>query len=60
MGRGRGRRRAYLELNFAPLLFARALLVTLNPNLDKGTKRNVSHSMYAIGNIGNLYRVQRE
>ena len=42
------------------MTFARALNVVLNPNLDKGTKRNISHSMYAIGKIWKVYGVQWE
>jgi hypothetical protein len=36
------RRRAYLEVCFAFLPFARMLLIMLNPKVDKGTERNVS------------------
>jgi hypothetical protein len=57
-GKAEAGRRAYLDLNFALLPFAGAVLVISNPNLDKGKKRNVSHPMYTIGRIWNVYRVQ--
>jgi hypothetical protein len=52
---GEAGRKAYLDLNFALLPFAGALLVIY---LDKGKQRGMP--VYGIGKIWNVYRVQPE